>query len=141
MRLAWTRLAGLPEPRCNLPVFDRRGHHVGTPDLIDPVAGVVGEYEGVVHLERGQRGRDVRREQAFRDVGLEYFVMLAADWRDDTAALARMHSAYRRARSGPAGPRQWTVQPPPWWKPTDTVNARRSLSRSERLRLLAYRAG
>ena len=41
-----------PRPLCNVPVFDRFGQHIGTPDLLDPVAGVVGEYDGALHLER-----------------------------------------------------------------------------------------
>ena len=55
MRRVWQHEAGLPRPRCNRPIFDLNGHHIGTPDLIDPVAGVVGEYNGALHLEGAQR--------------------------------------------------------------------------------------
>jgi hypothetical protein len=50
MRLAWA--AWRPESVlvCNCPVFDAAGRHLATPDVLDPVAGVAGEYEGGVHL-------------------------------------------------------------------------------------------
>jgi hypothetical protein len=141
MRLAWCMLVGLPRPLCNAPVFDLAGRHVGTPDLIDPVVGVVGEYEGVVHLSAGQRGRDVRREQAFRDLGLEYFSVVGSDWADETVLAARMRSAYARAVSIPGRRRLWTTEPPHWWVRTDSVARRRALSEDEQRRLLRYRAG
>jgi hypothetical protein len=140
MRLVWMLVAGLPEPMCNVPVFDRSGRHIGTPDLLEPASGVVGEYEGVVHLETRQRGLDVRREQRFRDVGLEYFAVVAADWRDEGAMVARMRSAYQRALAR-SSPRAWTIDPPSWWVPTDTVARRRALSDLDHDRLLRRRAG
>jgi hypothetical protein len=136
LRLLWVRLAGLPEPLCNRPVFDLSGRHIGTPDLLDPVSGVAGEYEGVVHLERRQRGVDVRREQAFRDVGLEVFPVVAPDWKDEWAIAARIRSAYARATSRPVSERAWTIEPPPWWVATHTVARRRALSTDLRSRLL-----
>jgi hypothetical protein len=141
MRLVWVLVAGLPEPLCNVPVFDLSGRHLGTPDLFEPILGVVGEYEGVVHLDRRQRGLDVRREQALREVGLEYFPVVGADWRDEAALAARMRSAYERAARRPPGDRAWTIEPPPWWVPTDTVARRRNLSEHDRLRLLGRRVG
>jgi hypothetical protein len=141
LRLLWAGLAGLPEPVCNTPVFDRAGRHVGTPDLLDPIAGVAAEYEGVVHLERHRRGIDVRREQAFKEVGIECFPVVAEDWADEHGIAARIRSAYARAAARPVSERAWTVQPPPWWTPTDTVARRRALSASDRERLLRYRAG
>jgi hypothetical protein len=141
MRLVWVREAELPAPLCNVPVFDLSGRHIGTPDLFEPGAGVVGEYEGAVHLEGRQRGVDVRREQAFRDVGLEYFPVVGSDWRDRVTLAARMRSAYERARRQRTGARAWTLEPPSWWTPTDTVARRRELSAAQRARLLRRRAG
>jgi hypothetical protein len=141
LRLLWVLLAGLPEPLCNRPVFDHSGRHIGTPDLLDPVAGVAGEYEGVVHLERRQRGVDVRREQVLRDVGLEVFPVVATDWADEAAIAARIRSAYARAAARPVSSRGWTVEQPSWWVPTDTVARRRALSRSDRAVWLRRQAG
>ena len=55
MRLVWELDAGHPRPLCNVPLFDRHGRHLATPDLVDPGAGVVGEYDGAVHLTGAQR--------------------------------------------------------------------------------------
>jgi len=141
MRLVWMLEAELPAPLCNVPVFDLSGRHIGTPDLFEPRAGVVGEYEGAVHLQGKQRGVDVRREQAFREAGLEYFPVVASDWRDRVSLAARMRSAYERARRQPVGTRAWTLEPPPWWTPTDTVARRRELSAAQRDRLLRRNVG
>jgi hypothetical protein len=139
MRRLWEHEARLPRPLCNRPVFNLHGHHLGTPDLLDPVAGVLGEYSGFHHFERGQRARDVRREAAFRDVGLECVEMLAGDLRDPMDFLARLRQAYTRAARHPVSDRRWTIQPPPWWVPTLTVAQRRALSPDERRRLLSHR--
>lgn len=134
MRLRWTEEAQRPRPRCNIPVFDLRGRHLGTPDLFDPRHGVAGEYEGVVHLVGAQRARDVRREAAFREAGVETVTMVADE--PPGAFVLRLHQAYERAGRHARG---WTVDPPPWWVPTDTVARRRALTPSERSRLLRYR--
>ena len=139
MRMAWERENGLPRPLCNVPVFDRTGHHVGTPDLLDPVAGVVGEYDGGLHLAASRRARDLRREHEFRHLGLEYVTMIASDQDDLSGFLARLQSTYRRARHEPPDQRRWTIEPPPWWVPTCTVEQRRALDSVARDRLLAHR--
>ncbi len=138
-RLAWVG-AGFPRPRCNAPLFDRSGRHLGTPDLLDPVAGVVAEYDGRVHL--GRRLQDVRREDVFRDHGLEYVTTLAGD-RGPLGFVTRLRRAYDRAlaaRDRGEAP-GWCADPPPWWVRTGTVTQRRALSPAQRARLLRYRAG
>lgn len=139
MQLVWEVDAHRPRPLCNAPVFDRRGQHIATPDLIDPEAGVFGEYDGRLHLAGGQRARDIRREARLREVGLEGVTMVSADRADPEDFVRRLHAAYARARYAPESTRPWTVVPPPWWVPTDTVAARRALSASQRARLLAHR--
>ncbi len=98
MRLLWVLVAGLPTPLANRPLFDHAGHHIGTPDLVDPVHGVVGEYDGTAHLQRDRRNADVVREAGYRSHGLEVVVMTAADGGDPTAFLRRLAEAYDRAR-------------------------------------------
>ena len=139
MRRVWQHEAGLPRPRCNRPIFDLNGHHIGTPDLIDPVAGVVGEYNGALHLEGAQRSTDVRREARFRAVGLEPVEMLAGDLADPFPFLTRLRQAYARAARIPASDRVWTVETPAWWIPTVTVEQRRNLTDDQRDRLLQHR--
>lgn len=139
MRLLWEGVEGTPRLLCNVPIFDRLGRHVATPDLLDPVAGVVGEYEGAVHLIAARRAHDVRREHAMRTLGLEYVTMVGADVTDVEGLQARVAAAYQRARREPVEHRAWTIQPPAWWVSTRTVEQRRALDEASRERLLAHR--
>ena len=140
MLIVWVVDADLPRPLCNRPIFDRRGNFIATPDLLDVEAGVVGEYEGPLHLERTQRSRDVRREELYRRHGLEYFTMLNDDRRNPSSMAERMHSTRARAAFTAESTRSWTVEPPSWWIPTHTVELRRALEPIHRERLLGYRA-
>lgn len=139
MRRIWQHEAGLPRPLCNRPVFDLHGNHIATPDLIDPVAGVVGEYNSALHLEGAQRAIDVRREAAFRAAGLEFAEMITGDLASPFPFTQRLHAAYARAARIPATDRRWTIEPPAWWIPTFTVEQRRNLTPDQRERLLRYR--
>ena len=140
MRLVWTVDGERPRPLCNVPIFDRSGRHVGTPDLLDPVAGVVGEYDSDLHLVGAQRAKDVRREGEFRALGLEYVTMLGSDSADGYRSfLSRLATAYANARYADEATRPWTIVPPRWWIDTTTVAARRGLSPSQRQRALRYR--
>ncbi len=139
MRTVWRDMARLPRPLCNHPVFDRSGRHIGTPDLFDPMLGVVGEYDSALHLEGAQRARDVHREGLFRAVGLEYVTMLAADLGRPEAFVTRLRQAYARAARQPLADRAWTIELPPWWVPTFTVEQRRALDDHQRDRFLRLR--
>lgn len=138
-RLIWVLDAQLPRPRCNQPVFDLRGNHVGTPDLLDPVAGVVVEYDGALHLAGEQRVVDVTREEAFRRVGLEYLTVLSSHLSDRDRTAARMQEVRRRALAARPAERRWTIDPPPWWQLTVTVEQRRALPADRRDRWLRHR--
>src|SRR4051812_32536718 len=141
-RLIWVIDLEWASPLCNQPVFDLQGRHIGTPDLIDVEAGLVGEYEGELHLQGSRRGKDLQKEAAYRRVGLEYVAMVAADQRSpETTIIPRLLEARGRARFEAESVRQWTVVPPAWWTLTTTVAARRALSERQRDRLLRYRAG
>lgn len=115
MRLVWVLDAGLPTPQCNKPIFDLRGNLLGVPDLLDPVAGVVGEYDGADHTELDRRRGDASREQLFRDHGLEYFELVTGDLNDRDLAVRRMRSTRSRARFLPPDQRRWTLEQPDWW--------------------------
>jgi hypothetical protein len=140
MVLIWGIDAELPRPLCNQPLFDRGdGSHIGTPDLLDIEAGVVGQYHGTLHLAGRQASIDARAEERYRSVGLETFTMFAAD-RGHLARMAeRMHAARRRARWEAESQRQWTIEYPSWWIPTNTVELRRALTEEQRRRMLRYR--
>ena len=138
MRLAW-QASGQGRPRANRPVFDLNGSFVGTPDVLDPIAGVYGQYDGALHLAGEVRGQDVAKEAAYRDLGLEGVTMMAGDLRDNSAFLDRLQNAYARAARKPADDRGWLLDEPEWWVPTWTVEMRRRLSAYDRSRVLRYR--
>lgn len=139
MRLSW-RDAGVTTPLTNRPVFDLRGHHLATPDLIDPDAGVVGEYDSLLHHGEGRRIRDADRDDLYASVGLELVVMTNEDVADDSAFRSRVREAYRRAARRPRSDRAWSTTLPSWWVPTFTVAQRRALDEIERATWLRYRA-
>jgi hypothetical protein len=138
MRGVWTTAAGLPRPLCNRPVFTLDGRHVGTPDVIDPVLGLVGQYNGSDHITLAGTATDLKKDAAYRDLGLESVTMLVTDWSDVGDFVDRLGAAARRAAAR-SGPPAWTVDPPAWWTPTHTVELRRALEEPRRSRLLRYR--
>lgn len=140
LRLLWRIDLGLTALVCNRPVFDLEGRHIGTPDVLDLEAGVVGEYDGKLHLEGKRRAVDLRREGLFRAAGLEYVTMVSRDLHDPSGFLRRTVEARSRARRTPVADRRWTIDPPRWWTPTHTVEQRRALSAVERERFLGNRA-
>ena len=139
MRLVWEVDAGLPRPLCNRPIFDLDGRHLGTPDLLDVDAGLMGEYDGSHHLLREQRGSDNRRGELLRSHDLESVVMMADDFTSLDAYLERLRRARRTAQRRQPARRTWTIDPPPGWVPTLTVAQRRALTDSQRARLLRHR--
>ncbi|MGZ6744879.1 MAG: hypothetical protein ACXVD0_03140 [Nocardioides sp.] len=138
LRLVWQLVACLSRPRCNQPVFDRQGRHLGTPDLLDVELGIAGEYDGEVHLGAGHRRRDLAREEAYRDAGLECVVVTSADLVSLDGLVRRLHAARRRAARR-TGERAWTIDPPAWWVPTQTVAQRRALDARQRAVWLRHR--
>ncbi|WP_248583514.1 hypothetical protein [Nocardioides sp. InS609-2] len=115
MRLVWELDAELPRPLCNVPLFGRGGTLLGFPDLFDPEAGIVGEYDGAAHLAAANRRKDVAREERFRDHGLEYFTLVAGDLGDRAGVVRRMLRARDRALFLPESNRAWTLETPAWW--------------------------
>ncbi len=124
MRLVWMLDAGLPAPLVNQPVWDLHGRMLGIADLFDPVAGVVGEYDGADHRLARRQARDVAREERLRRHGLEYFKVTGPDIGDHALVADRMASTRRRAAFAAPAQRRWTLTPPAWWEPApdlDTV--------------------
>lgn len=138
MRRTWTG-AGFARPLANRPVFNLQGRFVGTPDLVDPVAGVYGQYDGALHLAGEVRQRDIAKDAAYRRLGMEGVTMMAGDLGNRDPFVVRLTEAYLRAERRPADQRLWTVEQPKWWVPTMTVGQRRALTAYDRQRLLRYR--
>ncbi len=138
MRRTWEG-AGFGRPLANFPVFGPDGRFVGTPDLLDPTAGVYGMYDGALHLAGDVRHGDVTKEAAYRAVGLEGVTMMAGDLLDREPFIGRLREAYARAGRRSPDERRWLPGLPDWWTPTFTVEQRRALSAYERSRVLRYR--
>jgi len=124
LKLVWVLDAGLAAPLVNQPVFDRRGNLLGYPDLLDPVAGMVGEYDGVDHKDRDRHRRDVAREQCYRDHGLEYFTVVGGDLQDTDLVVKRMLTTRQRAQFLALEQWGWTLTPPAWWPRPEPLDAR-----------------
>lgn len=122
MAMIWVLDAGFDPPLCNVEVFDRDGRLIGVPDLFDPVAGLVGEYQGDDHKGAAQHRRDVEREERFRDHGLEYFELVGGDVAHRYVAAQRMRNARSRAKFLPPESCAWTLEPPPWRTRPETVD-------------------
>lgn len=137
MRLEWRRPAGCADAvlLCNPPIFDRDGNHLLTPDLFDPLFAVAGEYNGAVHDGDDPRRRDLDREDLYQRLQIEAVTMMRGDLRDPRRFLRRLDAAYRRASARPRS-ESWTLEPPPWWVDTSTVDARRALDQETRERWL-----
>ncbi|WP_157551032.1 hypothetical protein [Nocardioides jensenii] len=137
--LVWRIDAELPRLLANRPIFDRYGNHLGTPDLLDEVAGVVVEYNGDVHLAPGRDTIDAQRMERFRRVGLETLTVTRGATAFRRTLAERMHEMRERALFQSASRRQWTADLPRWWIPTFTVEQRRNLSELDRKNLLRLR--
>ncbi len=109
LRLVWVLDAGRPPPLCNARVLDEHGRLLGVPDLLDPDAGVVGEFDGAEHRTRERHRRDVAREDAFRRAGLETCTAVGHDLHQTATLVDRIGAAYERAG---ARPRRWRLGPP-----------------------------
>jgi hypothetical protein len=112
LRLVWVLDAGLPLPEVNRSVFDLRGRLLGIADLLDETAGVVGEFDGADHRTAGRHTRDVAKDDAFRDHGIEVFRVTGLDLARPEVVISRMRRSRSRGRFLAADPRPWTLVDP-----------------------------
>lgn len=117
MALCWLWDAELPRPGCNVPIFDRAGRLVAIVDLLDEVAGCVGEYQGEQHKSFERHRSDVARHDRLRSVGLEVFEVVGGDLADTDLVVKRMRAARERSAYQPEAVRAWTLEKPEWWAP------------------------
>ena len=111
LRLIWVLDVQLPMPLVNCSVLDRTGRLLGTADLLDPVAGLVVEYDGADHRAARRHGKDVEKEDRFRRVGLEVTRVTGPDLPDHPRVVDRVLSARSRASFEPALERRWIARP------------------------------
>ena len=121
LRYLWVVEAGLPTPHCNAYVVDAFGTVVAMPDLLDPEAGMVGEYDGATHRELASHTEDNVREESFEAMGLVVVRATSLDLgphRDRTIRRVREHHV--RATANQAVPRSWGWRPGRIWTPAVT---------------------
>lgn len=117
LRMVWVLDAGLPKPLCNRPVFDLYGCLLGYPDILDPDAATVGEFDGAGHRELDEHTGDNAREERFEDHGLVVTRATSVDIGRRQALAQRMQRAHARGLARDRCGDQWTLEIPPDWGP------------------------
>ncbi len=116
LRVFYVVEAGLPRPEVNIPIFDRDGNLLGIPDLLDPAAGLVTEFDGGLHRERSQHRHDNAREELFESHGLTVVRVDSLDMGYHHRALThRLQDGRRRGLARDPRRDKWTVKEPDWW--------------------------
>lgn len=122
LRVCYQIEAGLPRPLTNKPIFDPRGKLLGIPDLFDPIAGLVTEFDDQDHRTRLQHHRDNVREERFEAANLTVTRTDSLDLRlHRTELVRRMQSGYRRGSTRDTGKDRWTLIEPAWWLKDEEV--------------------
>ncbi|MGZ4590809.1 MAG: hypothetical protein ACXV2I_08465 [Actinomycetes bacterium] len=114
-RLLWVLDCGLPCPAVNADVLTGEGQLLGMVDLLDPESGLVGEYDGAVHLGVLRRAVDNARVEGLEGGGLVVVRATSPDLhRFRTRTRHRILAARGRAlQRGPRGGWYWRDGPPP----------------------------
>lgn len=109
-RLLWIFDAGLAVPLVNCPVADAAGRFLAEVDLLDPLVGLVGEYDGADHRTGARHAQDVRREDALRRVGLELVTVTGRDFARPGLVVERIRAARDRAALIPADRKTFLIK-------------------------------
>jgi hypothetical protein len=84
-------LDGLPEPECNVNIFDAWGQFLARGDLVYVEYKVLLEYHGDQHrTDRVQWQKDVHRVGSLEDEGWQMLQFTDADLRNPNALIARL---------------------------------------------------
>ncbi len=105
--------AGLAGLLVNVPVYDAAGDFLGIPDLLEPVTGLVIEYDGEQHRDLEQHTADNLREEGFEGAGLAVVRVTSLDLKDPEATSSRISDANQRRLSRNRAADGWTVG----WRP------------------------
>lgn len=115
LRLVWVLDAGLPAPEVNPWVLGADGSLLGMGDLLDPEAGLLGEYDGAGHRDLMAHALDNAREEWLEDSGLVVVRAAAPDlWvANRRRTVLRLQTAHRRGLSRDRHRDRWTWTPQP----------------------------
>lgn len=111
LRLICTLDAGIAGLAVNCPVHHPDGRLAGVADLLDLASGLVVEYHGAEHRGRTRQHRDIVKEEAFRQLGLEVASASAPDLDAVDAFVGRVRAARDRALAIPAERRRAVLKP------------------------------
>lgn len=107
MLQVWEYAAGFPRPLMNQAILDLDGRQIAVVDLLCPLSGTYGEYNGAAHRDVERQRRDEERADDLRGVGLEGFVLVGAD--SHQTWVRRMQAARSRALWLPVERRRWRL--------------------------------
>ena len=115
LRLLWVLDAGLPAPEVNPSIRGLDGFLLGMGDLLDPEAGMLGEYDGADHRELMAQAVDNAREEWLEDSGLIVVRAGSPDlWVDNRRrTVLRLQTAHRRGLGRDRSRDRWTWNPHP----------------------------
>jgi hypothetical protein len=116
LRIFYQLRAGLPRPLVNVPVFDLDGNLLGIPDLLDPEAGLITEFDGQDHRRRRQHQADNLREERLETANLVVCRVDSLDLRQPVPLIERLRARYAQARSRDRRRDRWTIEQPAWWR-------------------------
>jgi hypothetical protein len=108
LRVIWIRSGlGLPVPQAK--IGDELAVFVARVDLLDPKAGVVGEYMGAWHRDGRRPWQDTIRGRALEAVGLEVVEFWAHDLVDVRRTAEALGTGYLRAGRRDAAERTYVI--------------------------------
>ena len=116
LRMFYQRQAGLPRPLVNRPVFDLDGRFLGTPDLFDPEAGLVTEFDGKDHRDRRRHQADNIREEKLEGSNLTVCRVDSLDLRQPVPLQERLRARHAQGMRRNRDLDRWTLVEPPWWQ-------------------------
>jgi hypothetical protein len=116
LRMFYRLRARLPRPLVNRPVFDLDGNFLGIPDLFDPEAGLVTEFDGQDHRRRRQHQADNLREERLESANLVVCRVDSLDLRQPVPLIERLTARHAQARSRDRRRDRWTIEQPLWWR-------------------------
>lgn len=116
LRVFYQLQAQLPRPVVNRPLFDLDGAFLGIPDMFDPEAGLVTEFDGKDHRERRRHQADNIREEKMEGTNLTVCRVDSLDMRQPVPLKERLQARYAHGMRRNRELDRWTMVEPPWWR-------------------------
>jgi hypothetical protein len=115
LRMIWIRLAKLPPPLVNRPVFALDGSLLAIPDLLEPESATIAEFDGEQHRGLIHHAADNEREERLEDCGFSVVRVTSLDLRRADRVSARLKAAVARGLARDRSRDRWLLTPPAWY--------------------------